>query len=680
MAGKPKVGLKRQPLPQISGLNVSWEYRPDGSIYWTHVPPTKEQLATGQYKWRPIWCAGYDADEKGERHYHHLEGIPCHCPPGPQIRAIQSTARETACAGGRGSAKSEASFAFLVRGNINYDPRNQKPTDMSYLNCPDYSFLVLRKNAKDLKSYFKRASAFFKMFGGEPTQEPMGVTFRSGAWGIFDHLDSEDAYEKYQGGEFTRMVIEEAAQIPEELRYLQVIGSCRTSHPDMVAQVMLTANPGGRGRKWFNARFWKPLFHADGKPVQPGEIYTEPYSGRTRVLIFSTVDDNPYALAKGYDKDLDLYKEKHPTLYRQWRHGDMDVVSGQYFETFREKLITGADGKPAESENACHVIKGINLGPSWPRAIGLDWGYSHKSAAYWGCWHPKGQLHVYREFVVSHMGTVQLGSEIARKSVDDLSVMSDPHMVLYLSHDAFHRTDDSATEAEQIGQGIETILGRDAAFVLSPTQEEEILENRAAWDSVRRRQRERARKTHITIVNAGLNRKGGWNLIREYLRWWPLEGPEARFNEDVAKKILMEQGALAWYEYRQACEKRASEVLPKLLVWSECSSLITGIQNAVESETDPEDVQKQDGDDEIDSLRYLCSNFKFREAQQSRGEILADKFRQIREREPGVTIPSLIRAAELNERDWFSDGRGATMARIPRAAGPSRRAWQGRVN
>ncbi|HWR49912.1 MAG TPA: hypothetical protein VN428_02325 [Bryobacteraceae bacterium] len=681
MAAKPKLA-KQQPLPRIGSLNFSWEMQPDGNAIYTHIPPTPEQLKSGMFKWRPIWCAGYDIDHKGGKHYHHIEGIPCHCPPGPQIRALFSTARETALVGGRNSAKSEATFAFLVRGNIDYDPQNSKPADMSYLNCPEYTFLVLRKNAKDLKNYFERAKRFFSMFGGTATESPMVITFPSGAFGIFDHLDSDDAYEKYQGNEFVRVVLEEAPQIPEERRYLMVTGSCRTTHADMVPQIMLTANPGGRGRRWFNARFWKPLFHADGRPVQLGEVYTEPYSGRTRVLIFSTVDDNPYALSKGADKDLDLYRATDPVLYRQWRLGDMEAVKGQYFDAFRERLLLDASGKPVESENARHVIKPIRLAPHWPRAIGVDWGYSHQSAILWGCWHPKGQLHIYREYGVSRVGTVQLGSEIASKSIEELEQMSDPHLVMYLSHDAFHRTDDTSTEAEQIKQGVERVLGKDAAFVLSLTQEEAFLENKVAWESVRRRQREQARKTHITIVNAGLNRKGGWNLIRELLRWWPLEGPQAKFSEEVSRKILMEQGALAWYEYKQACEKRAEEVLPKILFHDCCTKVITGVQAAVESETDSEDVQKQDGDDFVDSLNYLCRNFTFREAQQTRDMIVTDKLQQIREREPGITIPSLIRAAELNESGWFGAGAAATTACISRSAGPSRRrAWQpGRVN
>ncbi len=138
------------------------------------------------------------------------------------------------------------------------------------------------------------------MFGGEMTENPMGVRFPSGAWGIFDHLADSDAYEKYQGQEFTRIVVEEAGQIPEEDLYLKILMSCRSANPDLTWQTMLTFNPGGPGAQWISARFVK-LKYPDGRAVNPGEVYTEPHTGRTRVFIFSRVDDNPVLLARGYD-------------------------------------------------------------------------------------------------------------------------------------------------------------------------------------------------------------------------------------------------------------------------------------------------------------------------------------------------------------------------------------------
>lgn len=639
-----KRKIQGRPAPAaIRAANVSYEYRPDGSIYWTHIPDPIEDVKSGRAAWRLIWCAGYDLDDKGQRHYHHLECIPCHCNPGPQMQALWATAREVALYGGRGSAKSEVTFPFLAMGNRTYDAQHMKPADHTYLNCPDYTFLVLRKNAKDLRNYFERASRFFKLFGGEPTFDPMGVRFPSGAFGVFDHMADGEAWEKYQGPEWTRMVVEEAPQLPNESSYLRLIAACRTSNPDMQAQIMLTANPGGVGWPWFKARFINP----EGKRLPSNTVYTEPFSGRTRIAIFSTVDDNPYQMAKGYDKDLDSYKISDPALYKQWRLGDVDAVAGQYFEHFRVKRIEG------EPENALHVIPPQKLDKYWPRAIGCDWGYSHASAVKWGCWHPKKQLHVYREFVASRMGAVELGAEIARRSLPELQQMPVPHMTLYLSHDAFARENDRATEAEQIKQGVDRILGDGAAFLLAPDESEELLEDGIAWRSVLRRQQERAAKTHITIVNAGMKRRGNLNLIRQYMRWWPVESESMEFNEATARRILMGEGALAYWEYKQKCEKRDTEVLPVLQIHDCCPYLIAALQAAVEAENDPEQMQKQDGDDPVDALAYLVGNFAFQEADIPREVQIANSLAAMKDERPGLSTNSLVMAARTQE--WKRD-------------------------
>jgi hypothetical protein len=597
MAGKGKAATAQRPRAVIGAAQYTWEYRPDGSIFWTHTPPKLEHFQGAvEIPWSPIWCAGYDVDSEGKKHYHHIEAIPCHCPPGPQIVALASNAFEVALGGGRGSAKTATTFGFLVKGNDRVNLENPRPVDVSYLHSKHYKFLVLRRNAKDLKEYLERAKQFFGPFGGDVTESPMGVRFpHSGAWGIFDHLADADAYEKYQGQEFARIVVEEAGQIPEEELYLKILMSCRSPHADLIPQVMLTFNPGGPGARWNNARFVK-IRKEDGALVQPGETYVEPLTGRSRVFIFSRVDDNPLLLSRGYDTQLDLLKNTQPTLYRRWRLGDFDAIEGQYFESFREKRM------PNEPPEALHVIEPIHLAAHWPRAIGMDWGYSHNSGVVWGCWHPKEQLHIYREFVVSRMSTVEIGAEIAKKSLADLEQMPDPHLTLYLSHDAFHRDNASASEAEQIAAGINLVIGKNAAFVLSPDQEEEFLEDKVAWDSVLRRQRELESKTHITIVNAGnQKRKAGFNLMRELMRWWPIANDNTKLSDEALKKILLEQGALAWYEAKQRGERQRNETLPKFQVWSCCPKLVAGIVGAVEKEDDTEDVEKQDGDDILDA-------------------------------------------------------------------------------
>jgi len=671
MANKAKTA----PRPQLSSVNATYDRE---TKQWTHIPPSLDDVQEGRCKWRYIWCAGFDTDEKGVKHYHHNECIPCHCPPGPQIQALQSRAREIALWGGRGSSKSESTFAFLTLGNSpgNYDRLNMHPADHSYLNCADYCALVIRKNAKDLRNYFERAKRYFSMFGGVPTMEPMGFTFPSGAYFILDHMADGDAWEKYQGPEWTRMVIEEAPQIGNETHYLKLIAACRTSNPDMLPQIMLTANPGGVGWPWFKARFLNP----GGKRIPSNRVYTDPYSGKTRIHIMSTVDDNPVQLAKGYDKDLDSYRASDMALYKQWRLGDPDAVAGQFFEMFREKR------NPSEPENACHVVKPHSLDPYWPRAIGCDWGYSHLSAVEWGCWHPKRQLHIYREFTANRLGAVELGAEIARRSLPDLEHMAVPHLNLFLSHDAFARENDRSTEAEEIREGINRIIGKDAAFVFSPSEEERLMDHDTSWEAVKRRAQAQRKKTVITIINAGRRRRANFNMVRDYMRWTPITGPSAQFNLEVYRAILENDGALAALEYEKKCQASSSEILPILQIHYDadakdsrdrgCEKLIGAIQSGVEKETDREELEKAEGDDPIDALAYLVGNFPFAEGMVPREEEIRRKIVAIREKNPGVDMNGLIMSARRIEQQHrersshgFSFGRlaGPTGRRMRRA-------------
>lgn len=677
---KPKASNKPK-VASISPQRFSVTGPDKEHLTWSNFPPPLIDVEKGYAAWRTIWCGGFDLDEQGKTHYHHLECIPCHCPPGPQMLLQLCGAREIAAIGTRGSAKSEGTFGFLTAGNLSlnywtlepeYDTSKAHPADITYLNCPDYSFLVLRKNSKDLVSYFRRASRYFELWGGVMTKEPMGVTFPSGAYGIFDHLADEDAYEKYIGGEFTRIILEEANQIPEEKRYLKLKASCRTSNPRMRPQLVLTYNPGGPGAPWLKSRFIMP----GGKRLPFGKVYADPYSGQTRVVIFSSVEDNPYSMAKGYHRELDSLRAEDPALYRQWRLGDFDVQANQFFQAFREKPT--AD----EPANACHILSPkTNRDPSWPIAIGCDWGYSHPAAVLWGAWTPKKQLHVYREFVTSQMGERELGVEIARRSLDDLAKSPNPHFNLYLSHDAFHRENEGPTEASRIAEGIDSVLGKGAAFIFDRTEEESLLDDRASWEAVKQRAERRQKSTYITVINAGLRRRGNMNLIRDYLRWWPLASDQMKFDEAIYRNLMEIEGEHSAREYFQKCQPKPPETLPILQVYFDpdaldprdrgCERLVATIPMGIEKEGNREELEKVDGDDTVDCLAYLVGNFKHQLGFVSDEEQVRRKIAAIREKTPNLDMNAVVRAAERIEAAHArsKQTRGIT---IPRISGPMR--------
>lgn len=553
--------------------------------------------------WRPIQCAGFDLDEQGCKHYHHIEMLPCTCPPGPHIQSLWSTCFETAEGGGRGSGKSVNTYGIALRGN----PDRWKTgasADVSYINHPRYTFLIIRKNALDLDWWFREFRQIVEPMGAVCTENPMRVRFPSGAEGSFGHLDDPDVYMKYQGKSFTRIIVEEAGQIAQESTYLKaILGSCRSAVAELHAQIWLTFNPGGPGAKWLNARFRYP--HAGNNPWPYARTYKNKYTGRTRVMFHSTVYDNPYFLVNNADyvKTLEMYKETDPTLYAQWLLGDFDITPGCFFPAFRkERRIT-------EPENAVHVIPPRPMAPWWPRAIGVDWGFSHPTGMVRGVWTPDKQLIIDREAMFQGLSCTEVGAEIARVNLPVLDGLPSHHLNCYLSHDCFHR-DGRETEADQIARGMNQVLGSGSVFVLSPTQEELDQDPKTAWEAVKRRQNNQATTTVITLIPAGggAKRRFAYNLIRDYMRWQSLTA-SAKFDEEYAQQIMMTDGALAYLEYKQSFDRAVAEKLPVLQIFNSCPKLIGQIMATQENPSNTEEPLKQDGDDCIDAAAHLVSSF-----------------------------------------------------------------------
>ena len=260
-----------------------------------------------------------------------------------QKLALERSEYEILFGGARGPGKTEAGINWLL-----YDVDN-----------PKLRALIIRRNADDLRDWTDRANQIYSQLGairaGNPPEFkwPSGAIFRTG------HLKDDQAYTKYQGHEYQRMVIEELNQIPSEENYLRLLASCRTTVKGLRSQVFLTTNPGGVGHMWVKNRFVDP--------APPLTSFEDKTSGRTRIFIKATLDDNPILneIDPDYIKSLDALKDTNPELYRAWRHGDWDVFSGQVFAEFRRDK---------------HVMERVLPNSDLSHFLWTDWGYSERSA------------------------------------------------------------------------------------------------------------------------------------------------------------------------------------------------------------------------------------------------------------------------------------------------------------
>lgn len=287
-----------------------------------------------------------------------------------QDQAIQSTAFEILYGGARGGGKTVAGQIWL------FGPKYENSS--RYINHPKYRALVLRKNYDDLVDWLDRAENLYGPFGGKIANKPAVVSFPSGAIFRTGHLKDRSSYEKYLGHEYHRILIEELTLVPQESYYIKVLGSCRSTIPELKPKLFLTTNPDGPGHAWVKRRFVDP--------APPGKEFIGEDTGRPRVFIPSTIDDNPILKDRdpGYVKYLDGLKIANEELWKAWRIGDWNIFIGQVFKEFM---------------TSTHVISFPNIPlANCKKIITFDWGYNAPGCALWLAVAPEDRFGIQRVF------------------------------------------------------------------------------------------------------------------------------------------------------------------------------------------------------------------------------------------------------------------------------------------
>ncbi len=583
--------------------------------------------------------------------------------PGPQTQILLAQEDEIFGGGAKAGGKTAAGIAWLLTGNP-YDvkPADKKlPADISYINHPHYRALVLRKNVVDLADWIDKADRIYRVLGGVYRERPLSLfEFPSGAKIILGHLDDVDAYQKYQGQEFHRLLLEEATLVPDLKSYKMVRSCLRSVYPELRVQTLLTANPGGPGHGWCRDRFVKPK-DANGNIIPPNTRIIDQDTGETRIYIPARLKDNPALLAdpKYVAKLMDLPDAER----RAMLDGDWDALSGVFFTDFRPNGPLVGE----EKYNAQHVIPSRELHPWLNRFIGMDWGYSHEGAAYWGCDNDDGRIHIYRERVAAGRGAKEWGAEIALASLPDLKGLDSGVMTLHLSPDAWDKRNDTRALADQIGEGIAFVLGPQSSLILRDDDIGPVSEFMARMEDQRR--------FGIIIRKAANQRIAGASYIRSLLRWKPLTSVEVhKFDQDLFLRLLHADSSRAM-QYRDACARQERpEALPGLLIHGCCPQLVEAIASRMRDETNPEDVMKvksDPGDNNYDAFRYAVFSHSKENVRSPLRVQMAERLAAVAAARGGGPLEgnTMIWCARKMEEDFAADSSAGVPMNIPRSSG-----------
>jgi hypothetical protein len=321
--------------------------------------------------------------------------------PGPQtfLLSLPFHVYEMLYGGARGGGKTDAGIVWIGEHQAN----------------PNYRGLVIRRNNNDLEDWVDRARKMYPH--AQVAYRPAVITFPSGAIIRTGHLKDSDAYTKYMGHEYQRMLIEELTQIPSEKRYLQLTASCRSTVPGIPAQIMGTTNPGGVGHAWVKERFIDFSTPMKAKP--------DPSSGRLRIFVPAKVDDNPPLTEAdpAYVRTLEALKETDEDLWKAWRLGDWNIFAGQVFREFSQANVTARFDWPLD---VCRKF------------ITFDWGYKDPGVALWMALSPENKYGIRRMFCYREL--TQTGKN-PEEWANDLRIINsvDPVNHIILPHDCFNK-------------------------------------------------------------------------------------------------------------------------------------------------------------------------------------------------------------------------------------------------
>lgn len=434
------------------------------------------------------------------------------------------------------------------------------PIAREFYKVPQFKGIIFRRTFPELEeSLILRSKTGIGLegpsyydIGGKYNDQKHVWTFPSGAVMRFSYLETDDDARSHDTAEYNYAAFDELTAFTL-YQYLYITSRVRSVTSGLPAIIRSASNPGNVGHSWVLNRFVRPD-KTGYKVIEDGLSKTK------RIFIPAKVTDNPFLMKTdpGYVNRLDLLPEAERKAKKD---GDWFVFAGQVFTEFRPKH------NPSEPDNACHVIEPFSVPEWWPRILALDWGYTAQTYAMKGAVSPTGNLIIYQEFSRTKTSIDIWGAELAAQCPEDFAlIVMDP----------------SSNQNRGQGGTIKQQFIRASGFRF--------------------------------VMDANNDRISGKMEIHDLLRWTPRPKrslPMDQFDKALSERILHHGGINAYHEYCAMFLEELEETnLPKLQIFKTCHILIDAIPLCIYDEKRREDIAEFDGDDPIDTLRYMAKAYE----------------------------------------------------------------------
>ena len=339
--------------------------------------------------------------------------------PGPQSMAVICPVKIIFFGGERGGGKSDAIVGRHTRGAEKWGRH--------------WHGLIIRKKYKDFTELRRRWDEL--KAEGLPITRTGGdlqvnkITFDTGAVVWMVAAEDAKAVADFQGHQYTEVSIDEAPNIAQIGKMIEMFKGCLRSPHGVPTHMFLTGNPGGPGAATIKALFID---------AAPPETVIRDAEGYTRVFIRSGLKDNKILCEADPEYVRALQSITDPHLRAAWFEGRWDVFVGQAFN-FHELT---------------HVIQPIPVPPGAPIYTTFDWGFGKPFSFGWWWVDADGRIYRFAEWygcasksdgtLDENVGLRLTDSEIAEgiiKRESELSFNRD-NVIRLDGHDSFNKKPD----------------------------------------------------------------------------------------------------------------------------------------------------------------------------------------------------------------------------------------------